>query len=401
MINIDYLPTKSSKGKCALLVGLISCLYLLENSPMVTLIGSQVFTYVIKPILWMGTALVVWRFPRVRNKAKLKLASSINGWAFVFAVIFIAVSFIVGIFDGLGKSPYNHSIKGIIINLILVGSVLVGKELVRSYLVNSLTEKENYIIFILIALFMTFIGISFNRIMELKGLEGIVKFTAQYFAPELSHNLLAVYLAFLGGPVASITYMGVIQAYHWFSPILPDLQWLTTALIGVMCPIFALSAMQSIYLKESKKLRKQDKDEESVISWMITSLFSIGIIWFAVGVFPIYPSVIATGSMEPMIKPGDVILVKKLTDISQVEVGDVVQFRRGGILISHRIIEIKESNKDGISYRTQGDNNTGADTELVKPEDLKGEVVKVVPKIGWPTLLIKSDKDIDLKKIVF
>ena len=38
---------------------------------------------------------------------------------------------------------------------------------------------------------------------------------------------------------------------------------------------------------------------------------SVAIIWFAVGLFPLYPSVILTGSMEPDIMPGDVVLVAK------------------------------------------------------------------------------------------
>jgi len=130
---------------------------------------------------------------------------------------------------------------------------------------------------------------------------------------------------------------------------------------------------------------------------MITSIVSIGIIWFSVGVFPIYPSVIATGSMEPMIKPGDVILIKKTDD---VKLNDVVQFKRDDILIAHRIIDIVEDDK-GKSYRTKGDNNSAPDFELVKGEQIKGKVVKVVPKIGWPTLLVKSKKDVPLEKVEF
>ena len=108
--------------------------------------------------------------------------------------------------------------------------------------------------------------------------------------------------------------------------------------------------------------------------------------------------------MEPMIKPGDVILVKKIVNIEEInrlKVGDVMQFKRGNILITHRILEIKQSEKAEISYRTKGDNNSGADSELVKPEDIKGTIVYVVPKIGWPTLLIKSKDNTSMDEVVF
>ncbi len=404
MNKSEYLPTKSSKARCALLITLLIGIYIMENLSINAMIGAQGVNYILKPLLWFGVACMIWLFPRVQGKAKLKQLNSINGWAFIFAFIFIAASLLFGIFvDGLGKSPYSHSITGILINILTVGTVLIGKEFLRSYLVNSITRDENYIVFIIMAVMMTLATISPSSITDLKGYEDLVKFIAQYVAPEFSHNLLATYLVFLGGPLPAIIYLGIIQGFQWLSPILPNLQWITTALVGVMCPVFSLTAMQNIYLSESKQLKAKDKDEESLLSWIVTSLLSIGIIWFAVGVFPIYPSVIATGSMEPMIKPGDVILVKRITDmegINHLGVGDVMQFKRGSILISHRIIEIVEQ-EDVKSYRTQGDNNSGADIELVKPEDVKGTIVYVVPKVGWPTLLMKSRDDVPLNEIEF
>lgn len=79
----------------------------------------------------------------------------------------------------------------------------------------------------------------------------------------------------------------------------------------------------------------------------------------------------------------------------------MIQFKRGDILISHRIIEeIVEKDKTK-SYRTQGDNNSGPDFELVKPEDVRGEIIKVIPKIGWPTLLLKTKRDVPMHEIEF
>jgi signal peptidase len=402
---VDYLPTKVSKRKCALLIYLLIFIYIIENSSLSSIIDVQVFSYIIKPLLWVGVAWFVWLLPRVRGKAKLKQLNSINGWAFIFSFIFIVASFMIGFFvDGLGKSPYNHSMGGMLLNILVVGSALIGTELVRNYLVNSMTKEENYVVFISIALLMTLVSTSLTSILTLKGYEELVKFIAQDVAPEFSQNLFATYLVFLGGPLPAIIYLSVIKGVHWLSPVLPNLRWITAALVGVMCPVFSLTAMQSIYLKESKQFKAKDRNDEGVFSWIVTSLLSIGIIWFSVGVFPVYPSVIATGSMEPMIMPGDVILVKKIADMEDInllKVGDVMQFKRGSILVTHRILEIKESEKEGKSYRTKGDNNSGADADLVKSEDIKGTIVYVVPKIGWPTLLIKSKGDVNLDDVVF
>ena len=114
-------------------------------------------------------------------------------------------------FDALGKSPYSHSLKGILLNIIFVGSALVGREIIRSYLVNSLTKRENYLVFILVAFFMTITDFSIGQYINIKSFKSLVQFIAQYFAPELAQNLFSSYLVYIGGPIASIIYLGIIQ----------------------------------------------------------------------------------------------------------------------------------------------------------------------------------------------
>lgn len=400
----EFLPTKSSAKRCFIIAIFMISVYILENSPIITLIDSFIFNYILRPILWIGLSYMVWKLPHIRAKGLLKLRSFVNLWALNFAIIYIIISVSAGVIDAFGKSPYNHSLIGILTNIVFVGSVLIGRELARNYLVNSFTKEENYTVFILIALFMTITSVSYNKYIDIKGYVEIIQFFAQYIGPEFAQNLFAVYLVYLGGPLSSIIYLGVVQGFHWLSPILPDLKWITTALIGILFPTFFMMSLQTIYHSASKQLRRKDKGEESPVGWMITSIISIAIIWFTVGVFPIYPSVIATGSMEPGIKPGDVILVKKVVDmegINNLKVNDVIQFKRDGILISHRIIDINNDEKKGIGFKTKGDNNTGDDIELVKPEDIKGTIIYTVPKVGWPTLLIKSKEDIPLEEIFF
>ncbi|WZL73551.1 signal peptidase I [Clostridiaceae bacterium 35-E11] len=394
-----FLPTRSSKARCIFVIGLMICLYLFESSSIASLLGRRIFNYIVKPMLWLGLAYIIWLFPKARTKGQLKLKNLLNWWAFNFGVIYIIVFVLAGVVDGFGKSPYSHAPLDIMINILFVGAILVGREMARSYLVNNLTEDENFILFVMVALFMTGISMSFHKFNNIKDYVEITKFVAQYVAPEFAQNLLATYLVFLGGPLSAIIYLSIVQGFQWLSPILPDLQWITTALIGVLVPVFCLMAIQGIYVDAAKERKERDKKGDSVISWMITSILSITMIWFAVGVFPTYPSVIATGSMEPMIKPGDVILVKKING-DAAKIGDVIQFKREGILISHRVIDIKKGDQ-GTRYRTKGDNNSAADTVLVNPEEIKGKVIYVVPNLGWPTLLIKSKENIPLEEIQF
>lgn len=400
----EFLPTRECKRGCFILISFIVSLYILDNISLIKPIDIFIYTYILKPILWIGLSFMVWKLPRIRAKGYLRLRKTIYLWALNFAVIYLIINFLAGIIDGLGKSPYDHSIRGILINTVFICSMLAGRELIRSYLINSFTKEENYLVFISIAILMAFTSFSLSQYTNLESLKDIVQFIAKYLAPEFAQNLFAGYLVYLGGPIASIIYMGIIEGFHWFSPILPDLEWITRGLVGILCPIFFMISLQNIYYTASNEIKRNYAEEESTAGWIVTSVISIFIVWFAVGVFPIYPSVIATGSMEPGIKPGDIILVERIVDIEGINalnVGDIIQFERDGVLISHRIIEIHNDEKEGISFITKGDNNTAEDSYQVKPENIRGQIVKTIPKIGWPTLLIKSNEDIKLDEIEF
>ena len=88
--------------------------------------------------------------------------------------------------------------------------------------------------------------------------------------------------------------------------------------------------------------------------------------------------VVLSGSMEPAISPGDVVIVAS----GPVTVGDVITYRTGNeVPTTHRLVE----EVDG-AYRTKGDANENADAGLVAPEQVLGSVIVVIPLIGYVIL---------------
>lgn len=86
---------------------------------------------------------------------------------------------------------------------------------------------------------------------------------------------------------------------------------------------------------------------------------------------------VLTGSMEPEIMPGDLVIVKSV-DNEELEVNDVITFNYEGDRVTHRIVE--ETDKGFI---TKGDNNNVEDREVVPSNNIIGKVVTVLPKIGF------------------
>ena len=83
-------------------------------------------------------------------------------------------------------------------------------------------------------------------------------------------------------------------------------------------------------------------------------------------------AVIISGSMEPVIRIGDMVIVQKQSDYA---VGDVVAYR-SKTPITHRIVE-----KTPDGYITQGDANNASDPEIEKNLVI-GKVVRIVPNVG-------------------
>lgn len=98
--------------------------------------------------------------------------------------------------------------------------------------------------------------------------------------------------------------------------------------------------------------------------------------------------VVLSGSMEPTISPGDVIVVESV-DPADIEEGDVITFRREGDVrpTTHRVIEVREEGGEP-AFRTAGDANEAPDQEPVRASQVDGRVATVggtpfvIPYVG-------------------
>lgn len=88
--------------------------------------------------------------------------------------------------------------------------------------------------------------------------------------------------------------------------------------------------------------------------------------------------IVLSGSMEPTLNIGDMVIVK---DTKDIKIDDIISFRVKNSVVTHRVFEIyKEDDKE--YYITKGDNNNEADTELLNKKDIEGKFVFKIPYIG-------------------
>jgi len=104
--------------------------------------------------------------------------------------------------------------------------------------------------------------------------------------------------------------------------------------------------------------------------------------------FGIKTYIIISRSMEPNLNIGDIVFVKKCEE-ENLKNNDIISFREGQFVITHRIVEIKE-NENGKEYVTKGDNNKIKDEVTVKYCDIEGVYIGKVAYIGNIVLFLKN-----------
>jgi len=119
-------------------------------------------------------------------------------------------------------------------------------------------------------------------------------------------------------------------------------------------------------------------------------------LWFVVGcllvtlvplVFGWRPYVVASGSMEPRISVGDVVLASPVTDRERV-LGRVTVFKapdHSGKVITHRVVRF-----DGSAMVTKGDANATVDSATITMGDVRGLGRLLVRWVGLPLTWLQT-----------
>ena len=100
------------------------------------------------------------------------------------------------------------------------------------------------------------------------------------------------------------------------------------------------------------------------------------------------PFIVLSGSMETDIYSGDIVVVKSVNP-DTLKVGDIIAFKSGDIVVTHRIKEI-ENDSGTVKYVTKGDNNNTEDRERVLQTDVEGIYKFKINNMGNLAIFIQT-----------
>ena len=342
------------------------------------------YLYIINPLFWLLLAgfLYLTLGKSIENK---KMKKSIIQYTIVAILTYILIYMISGIVVTFGKNPYDTTVFGIITNIWMFGVAIVSKEYIRYKLIDNVYEKDKTTISILISIVYVTIDIDISRFIgNSAATYSCIRYIVQNILPEITTNVVFSYTARYGNWIPGVLYKLCTNIYYWISPIIPNTPWVMTAIVDTTIPVILF-----LYIRYEKnkldifrtKENIINSDPRNVIPLVIAIILAI---WFAIGIFPIKPVAIASGSMEKELYVGDIAIIKKC-NANDVNVGDIIEYQMDGYTVIHRIIEKKQKNGEFL-FITKGDNNQMADSENVKEKQLIGKVIFKIKYLGYPAI---------------
>ena len=215
-------------------------------------------------------------------------------------------------------------------------------------------------------------------------------FVALSLLPAISKNLVINYISIRVGYKPVIIYLLITSLYVYLVPIIPNPNEYITAIIQLLLPIFLWARLRTFFRREEDEYVDRDYKKISIPSLVIPTLLTIVMVYFTSGYFKYYALVIASGSMEPKISKGDIIIVEKVEDnYDKIKVGQVLVFKYNNVVIVHRVIKIIKDRGE-IYFYTKGDANAEADNYNITKENIIGTTSFKVPYLGYPTVWLNE-----------
>ena len=301
---------------------------------------------------------------------------------YLFLVFFVMYG--LGIIVGFLKNAYSRSLFNLFDNMFSPIVIIIAIELFRYIFISANKDKKISIILVTMLLMVFEIAISIRNI-EINDLALLFNQMATIILPIIFKNILLSYMTYHVGYKVPIVYRLVMDTYIFVVPIIPNLGDYVNSMILISLPI--LIYISSFTMIDDRITRPEPIfNKSNFTAWDIpVTIILVTLIALISGFFPLYMIGIGSQSMDPTIHKGDAVILKKVTEKTELKKGDIVAYSNGKLIIVHRIVDVK---KDGnnLTYITKGDNNNGNDPRPVSRSQVKGTVKFKIPVIAWPTV---------------
>ncbi len=375
--------------KLILLYGLLIG-YLILNDFIFSAIDLPYYNAIINPLILLAIVGVGFYFSR---DTQLRIAEKNNKLQSLLIVLFVYIIgyFALGFIFGFQRTPYSKDILSIISNIWTFGSVIVFQEIIRNSMIK--LQNKSIVNFVLITIVFILLNVNFNSVMDnFESFKDGFTYVSSIIIPLVVAQAIMTYLSYVGGFILPIIYRLFVLLPELVMPIIPDLDWFVTAIVGVVLPMTVFVYINYVHVKKVERLSRRASKNYNPIVYIPVFIIIALLAGFVIGLFKYQPIAVLSGSMSPTFNRGDAVVVRKLNEYEKqnLEKGDIIQYTSGSKYVVHRIVEITNDEYGNIQYITKGDHNNTRDTMPVSLDQIVGKVSFSIPYIGYPSVWLSG-----------
>lgn len=305
-------------------------------------------------------------------------------------ISYLIIMYGIGIFTGYVRNSYSLSIISIIKNIFPIIVLIIIQELCRYHICKK-GEKKKIIIAFSILLFIL-VDISLNiHLYSFDDKSKIIELITLIIFPSIFRNIMLSFFTYKYGYRVCMLYQLITNIHLYVIPIFPNLSIYLESILSILLPIFV---GMLIYLRFKKITIKDFRNKSTTLKVITGIIFVFTVITIALysNLFSYTVAVIGSGSMDPTLKIGDMILIDKTyrKRTSRLKEGQVLVFKIKDTIYTHRIVKI--SRKNGKCYiLTKGDRKgQEIDTWTVTNKDIVGVTKLKIPVMGYPSVWLRK-----------
>lgn len=303
---------------------------------------------------------------------------------FVFAFIYLAVFYLLGLYFGYYEASVKLSFWSLYKYIIPLVVIIISSEVIRYILLSQKSNNSKVLVFFIMVLIDLII---YTGIYDLSNLDDFLTVVGFIFFASVVCNLLYNYISVRFGYKGIIVYRLITVLYAYFFPIIPDIYIFFKSVLRMVYPYLIYLILDYTYSKRNLIADYVDNRKKvlnttilvviaTLIAMLVSCQFRFGIL------------VVGSGSMTGTLDKGDATVFEKYSN-QTVHEGDIIIFNRDNTRIIHRVIDIKQINNER-RYYTKGDANSQIDDGYVTSKDILGITKFKIKYIGYPSIWIKE-----------
>ena len=356
---------------------------LILNSFILNILGNYYYM-----CAFLATILVIFKLVFGIEKGRYRYTKDIIINMVIILLIAFIIYYIFGIFIGFARTSNFLTVYGFKTFIVPYVIMIVLREYLRVQMLNKADNSKiltfaTFALFVLLELspriYTTNFGSNYNTFI----------FIALTILPVISNNVTCTYIAKKVGHIPNVFWLLVTSMYMVFLPIVPNTGYYITALIEFLFPFILMYNTYIFYRNRDHDVPISYIKKRRFVELPLLAVIVFALAYFVSGYFRYYAISIATGSMLPNIKVGDVVIVDQKKDYKELKTGEVIAYKYDNVVIVHRLCDMVVI-KDDYYFYTKGDANEDRDNYVIHPDMIIGKVNAKVPYIGLPTVWLKE-----------